>query len=40
MESVSTGRRLNPQVNQLIICGYAVKTLGSKETRAFKESDG
>jgi len=24
-------------VNQLIICGYAVKTLESKETRASKE---
>jgi len=38
MESVSTGRRLNPRVNQLIICGYAVKTLGSKEIRASKKA--
>ena len=29
-----TGRRLTPRVNQLIICGYAVKTLESKETKA------
>src|SRR4051795_11163313 len=33
----SIGRRLNPLVNQLIICGHAVKTLESKETRASKE---
>ena len=33
----SIGRRLTPRVNQLIICGHAVKTLESKETRASKE---
>jgi hypothetical protein len=27
----------NPRVNQLIICGYAVKTLESKETKAPKK---
>jgi hypothetical protein len=33
----SIGRRLNPRANQLIVLGYAVKTLESKETRASKE---
>jgi UDP-2,3-diacylglucosamine pyrophosphatase LpxH len=33
-ESVSTGRRLIPRANQLIVLGDAVKTLESKETRA------
>src|SRR5437762_1386905 len=37
MESVSTGRRLTSGANQMIVSGYAVKTLESKETRASKE---
>src|SRR6266536_4031718 len=37
MESVSTGRRLTPGANQMIVLGYAGKTLESKETRASKE---
>ena len=31
------GRRLNPRANQLIVLGYAVKPLESKETKASKE---
>src|SRR5947208_1042787 len=31
------GRRLIPRANQLIVLGYAVKTLESKETKASKE---
>src|SRR4029453_6124318 len=33
----SLGRRLIPRANQLIVLGYAVKTLESKETRASKK---
>src|SRR4029453_5481120 len=33
----SLGRRLIPRANQLIVLGYAVKTLESKENKASKE---
>jgi hypothetical protein len=39
-ESVSTGRRLIPRANQLIVLGYAVKDFGIERNQSFKEDHG